>query len=635
MCGISGFFNAYMDRPDELLKKLNDSLIHRGPDSGNYWINPERGVGLAHRRLSVIDLTMYGSQPMLSSSGRYCIVYNGEVYNFKELKDQLKDLGHIFKGHSDTEVILAGLDEWGLEITVKKLNGMFAAAVLDKNLNNLYLFRDRLGVKPLYYQWLNGGIFFSSELTKPFAKIAEREIDRNALALYLRHYFIPTPYTIYNQIYKLQPGIIFTIDEESSKKNAFASGKSYWDLNEVINTQLSNVNLNMKENDAIDMLDISLSRSVKSRMVSDVPLGSFLSGGIDSTIITTYMQKNSIKPIKTFTIGFDDEFSDETNAARATAKFLGTDHSEFYVSDADARSVIPLLAGMYGEPFADSSQIPTYIVSKLARQSVTVALSGDGGDELFAGYRTYSAITKLNFIKALMPEKFALIIGKLLSDDMVASAVSHTIGHSGYKKTIKLLRLLAGKFESQFSSWPNDHISDVSKYVMNSESIVPLNFLNRCIGNYTEQLMLDNLKIYLPDDILTKVDRASMRTSLEVRAPFTDDWELFNTAWSIPFHLKHKRGEGKYILKKLLERHMPRDLFIRPKHGFSIPLRKWLHGPLFEWVCDSISNDKIIREGYFDPTMVINTFRMSITNDAYASELWAICIFENWLKENY
>lgn len=630
MCGISGFFNFHSDGAEQRLQWLNDAQTHRGPDDSDIWLSRPHGIGLAHRRLAIVDLSPLGRQPMTSATGRYVIVYNGEVYNFRELREELVGRGHRFKGGSDTEVMLAGFEEWGIESTIKCLNGMFAAAVFDMKTELFYLFRDRLGVKPLYYQWVAGALWFSSELTAPFAALSSREIDRDALALYFRHYYIPAPRTIYKSIKKLEPGLIAIVSRAAAEQERFDIETVYWSAQEQINRQLAMLDRGMEMEEALDLLDAGLTRSVGQRMISDVPLGAFLSGGIDSSLITAYMQKNSSQPVKTFTIGFADQTFNEAEAARQIASHLGTDHTEFYLTDQEALNVIPNLARIYGEPFADSSQIPTYLVSKLTRGKVTVALSGDGGDELFAGYRTYRSLAKVNRYESIFPKGMAVFVGRNLSNQRLQRGASAIVGEDALRRIVKGLRLFAGEREKELNFWPCDHIISPEKLVLGASPAASFLPLKRCAGNYTEQIMCDNISMYLPDDILVKVDRASMANSLEVRAPFTDDKDLFDLAWRIPFRLKDQGGEGKVVLKKLLARHLPRELFERPKQGFSVPLRHWLHGPLREWVGDSILPDRIRREGFLNPLAVQIVHERSRQNDEFAALLWAICIFQSW-----
>jgi len=633
MCGICGFYNYRDGGGEEQLRRLNDAHKHRGPDDGDIWLSPVHGTGLAHRRLSIVDLTPLGRQPMTSESGRYVIVYNGEVYNFRELRDELARLGHRFRGGSDTEVVLAGFEEWGVAPTVERLNGMFAAAVFDHKDAQLHLFRDRLGVKPLFYQWHRGGFYFSSELSKPFARIASRPVDRDALALYFRHYYIPAPKTIFEGIYKLEPGVIATLTTESAQAGRFETVTAYWSTRDRINARLANLYRDMTMEQALDLLDSALTRSVSQRMIADVPLGAFLSGGIDSSLITAYMQKLSPRPVKTFTIGFEDKRFNEADAARQIAAHLGTEHTEFYVTDQEARDVIPKLPSIYGEPFADSSQIPTYLVSKLTREKVTVALSGDGGDELFAGYRLYRTPSRINRYQPFIPQDVAAMAGRVLSKPPVHRTVRGLLSETTFRHMTKALRLCAGEREAEFCTSLDDHIFNPEALVPGAGAAASSTPLQRCAGNYTEQIMCDNLMVYLPGDILVKVDRASMANSLEVRAPFTDDWELFDVAWRIPFSLKFQDGEGKIVLKHLLGRHLPRELFDRPKQGFAVPLRSWLHGPLREWVGDCLSMERIQREGFLAPQTVQMIHERSRHDDAFAAALWAICMFQSWEEE--
>jgi asparagine synthase (glutamine-hydrolysing) len=634
MCGICGFFGRPPQDPAALLQTLLESIRHRGPDDAGVWCAHEKRVGLGHRRLAIIDLSPTGKQPMLSASGRYVTVFNGEIYNFKELRAELLAFDYQFRGTSDTEVMLAAFEQWGIHEATKRLNGMFAVAVYDQQEDELNLFRDRIGVKPLYYRWHNQALFFSSELTLPFSRIGDRIIDRDSLALYFRLNYIPAPYTIYKDIYKLLPGHIAKVTRTSVRSSCFASMNVYWNTQERINEILSDRDNSICMDEAVDMVDAALRRSISQRMISDVPLGAFLSGGIDSSLVVAHMQALSTTPVKTFTIGFNEDSSNEAHHAKRIAEYLGTEHTELIVTESDALEVIPSLPGMYGEPFADSSQIPTYMVSKLTRQSITVALSGDGGDELFAGYGNYLGLVKVQRFLSLLPPSLYVATSHLVHFHTVQQILRAYFGEQRYEWIFKLIRLLSQDKENRIPRGVHSAFSLPERMVLGSfpgASVIPF---YRCHGNVTEQMMCDDLMVYHPDDILTKVDRASMAVSLEVRVPFIDDYEFFETAWKIPFHHKANWSGGKILLKNALSRHIPTSLFDRPKMGFGIPLARWLNGPLKEWVNSCIDPFRIKREEYLDPAMISHlTTKRAEENDWYAYKLWAVCIFQAWLED--
>lgn len=634
MCAVSGILSS-RGRPEEaILRKITDAQKHRGPDDSGLWISSDGKVGLGHRRLSIVDLSPTGKQPMTSHSGRYITVFNGEIYNFPVLRKELEGLGHRFRGTSDTEVMLGAFDQWGILEGLRKLNGMFAAGVWDFQDSKLYLFRDRLGVKPLFYQWHEGSLYFSSEMTDPFSKINPRPIDRNALAQFFRYNFIRAPQTIYQEIYKLRPGVVAAANAESTGTSEFLWTLPFWDTQERVNEILGSRAIQMAEEEALDLLDRKLSESILQRMIADVPLGAFLSGGIDSSLMVSYMAKLSTRPVKTFTIGFHEQGFDEAQSAKKISEYLKTEHTEFYVTERDALETVPALPRIYGEPFADSSQIPTYLVSKLTRQKVTVALSGDGGDELFAGYRYYQSIAKLIRYASIVHPRLTVALSKVIAFSGMGPWVEKVLGEKNWGRATRILQLLAGSMESELPPLLSSHFSKPETLVNGVQPGASIRHFDRCQGNLVEQAMCDDLMNYLPDDILVKVDRASMACSLEVRAPFVDDYELLETAWKIPFDLKlRKGGGGKWILKKLLARHIPIELFERPKQGFGIPLTHWLNGPLKSWMEDCTSPARIQREGFLN-SATIEKIRAKTAqgDDGYAYTLWAICNFQSWLE---
>lgn len=633
MCGISGFLSLNTEDKKNQLLAMNDALLHRGPDAGGIWFSHDNRVGLGHRRLSIIDLSPTGQQPMTSQSGRFKLVFNGEIYNFLDLKAELQTLGHRFKGTSDTEVILASFEQWGIVQSLKRFNGMFAAALWDQTEGRLFVFRDRLGVKPLYYRWYKSTFYFSSEFTKPFAKLGGGEIDREALALYCRYNYVPAPKTIYKDIFKLMPGVLAVVTPNSATNAQWSHYEAYWDSPGEINAILARRDQAMSMDQAVELLDQQLSRSIKQRMISDVPLGAFLSGGIDSSLIVAHMQKASSYPVRTFTIGFKESLCDESNHARKIAEYLGTQHTELIVTEKDALDTIPRLPLMYGEPFADSSEIPTFLVSQLTRQNITVALSGDGGDELFGGYNSYVRLNSVRGRLEYLPSSFFVLIANALKSRIFSQAVSKSLGDQHYEWFFNALRLFAGQNEKGIDPAAHARFSVTERMVLGvnpGSSILPF---HRCHGNIVEQKMVDDLMVYLPDDILTKVDRASMAVSLEVRAPFTDDFEILKTAWQIPFHLKIDNGSGKMVLKESLSRLVPRKLFERPKMGFGVPLTSWVDGPLKTWVHDSLDISRIKQEGYLDPDIIKRLLSIGGRSEWYAYKIWSSCIFVNWLRD--
>lgn len=633
MCGIAGFFNSEQRTAVDVLRSLVCDISHRGPDDEGVWTSDDGRIGLGHRRLSIVDLSPCGHQPMASPSGRFIMVFNGEIYNFLELKEQLRQRGCTFRGTSDTEVMLAAFEEWGLSGALPRFNGMFAAAVGDTRTRSVYLLRDRLGVKPLYYQWREGVLYFSSELTPSFARLSDKTIDRTALALYLRHGYIPAPLSIYTGIRKLMPGVIAHATPESAASERFAAEDTYWSLEDRIRALVSERDEQMTFTEAADVIETALRRSVGQRMISDVPLGAFLSGGIDSSLVVSHMQQLSKRPVQTFTIGFSDEERDESKFAAAIASHLGTDHTELQVTESDALEVIPRLPRMFGEPFGDSSQIPTFLVSRLTRQAITVALSGDGGDELFAGYSNYRRMTRLGRYLTRIPGQAYRASILAAGNIPLGPGLRWFYGEARYESMMNALRSLAHRSNGEHPEFRTSLRPLAERMVLGAKPLLSSEILLRSGGNATEDMMARDLAFYLPGDILTKVDRCSMAVALEVRAPFTDDFELFDTAWRIPF--QHKAGEsgGKLVLKEALSRHVPRSLFERPKKGFAVPLRRWLNGPLNGWVRDSVDRSSISRAGLLDPGLVQTVAGRAASSDWYATKLWYICVLQSWVAD--
>jgi len=593
MCGITGQLGGNQGQGlEQTVRRMADTLLHRGPDDGGVWMDEAAGIALGHRRLSILDLSPAGHQPMASASGRFVIAFNGEIYNHLELRRDLENIpsphplsqrarGVVsWRGHSDTETLLACFEAWGIEKTLGNAVGMFAIALWDRETRTLTLARDRMGEKPLYYGWQGDTFLFGSELKALKAHPAFRaDIDRGALALLLRHNYVPAPYSIYEGIYKLPPGTWLQMRPDQRDAEPVA----YWSLGEVAERGVANPFAGSDE-DAVDALERHLGAAVRGQMVADVPLGALLSGGLDSSMIAALMQAGSSRPVRTFTIGFDEREYDEATHARAVAKHLGTDHTELRLSGADALALVPQMPSMYDEPFADSSQLPTHLVMKLARQHVTVALSGDAGDELFGGYNRYFLAPKVWQRVGWMPLPVRRALGAGLLA-LPSGAMNRLAGPAGIAlpgdkahklgRRLREMRSIDDLYVSLVSEWPNAAGMVVGGHM-------PPNLLDarerwpRLDDPVARMMALDGLT-YLPDDILVKVDRAAMAVSLETRAPFLDR-DVIGFAWSLPMHMKIRNGQGKWLLRRLLDRHVPRELVERPKMGFGIPLDAWLRG---------------------------------------------------------
>jgi len=663
MCGIAGFISSRRALAwPETLKTITDTLTHRGPDGSGYWLDAQHGIALGHRRLAIVDLTEEGAQPMRSESGRYHLSYNGEIYNFKSLQQELQALGHRFRGHSDTEVLLAGIDQFGLENTVQRIAGMFAFALWDGKLGLLHLVRDRLGIKPLYYARLPDGVVFGSELKalRAFPGFS-RSIDREALHLFMRHDYVPSPYTIYENAYKLPPGSILTLPADSQKlaqalsdfspqagAHAGLAPKAYWSAEEAYLRGETAPDLR-SDPEIQSSLEQLLSEVVQEHMVSDVSLGGFLSGGIDSSLVAALMQTRASRRVRTFSIGFEEAAFNEAPHAQAVAQHLGTDHTEMYVTSQAARDVIPKLPFFYDEPFADSSQIPTLLLCKLTRQHVTVSLSGDGGDELFAGYPRYFETPKLweklNRIPRPLRRVAAGALANLpeqywshamrLAQKRLPSAIRPRAGSSTGKRVGDVFS--AGEpddvYRCHMSHW-SDGLGLV-KGTGTQGYPTPLTREPRLgeLRSFLKRMMQTDTVSYLPDDILVKVDRASMAVSLEARVPLLDH-RVLEFAARLPESLLTRDGKGKYPLRQILYQHVPRALIDRPKMGFGIPLSEWLRGPLAAWGRDLCDPNKLKREGYLNPAVVTNAWE---THASGAGErhyaLWNVLMFEAWLEQ--
>jgi asparagine synthase (glutamine-hydrolysing) len=642
MCGIAGFWlgSPAADSPLEILKRMGDSISYRGPDDSGYFSDPAAGVGLVHRRLSILDLSPAGHQPMTSPSGRYVIVFNGEVFNFQEIRAELGEA--LRRGHSDTEIMLEAIERWGLDAAVKRFVGMFAFALWDRSERKLSLVRDRLGIKPLYYGHVGGHFLFASEL-KAIREFPEfsATIDRNVLALYMRHGYIPAPHSIYEGFNKLQPGCILSIGSAGEEPQI----RNYWSAAEVAAKGLESP-VAGSDAEVIEELHQTLLSAVGLRMIADVPLGAFLSGGIDSSAVVALMQPQSSRPIKTFTIGFHESGYNEATHAKRVAEHLGTDHTELYVTPQEALNVVPLLPSMYDEPFADPSQIPTYLVSKLARTSVTVSLSGDGGDELFGGYTRYLLTKKIwqslnrfpkasrriaaGLIHAVPPAAFDAIY-RCVQPVIPKGIRWSLVGDKAHK--------LAGFFNADGPGsvylGTLSQCDNPTEFVLGSqepETIMRVIADSVSLPTLEEQMMLTDLRSYLPDDILTKVDRASMAVSLEARVPILDH-RVVELAWRIPLHMKIRDGVGKWVLRQILYKYVPQELLERPKMGFGVPIEHWLRGPLRDWAEDLLSETNLREHQLLNVEAIRTKWSEHLSGRRnWQYLLWNVLVFQDWYR---
>ncbi|MFZ5997975.1 MAG: asparagine synthase (glutamine-hydrolyzing) [Nitrospirota bacterium] len=646
MCGITGFLTKeYNFNWDECLQLMTTSIVHRGPDDVGQWIDKDAGVALGHRRLSILDLSPAGHQPMHSVSGRYVIVFNGEIYNHNQIRKELEGLSvRQWGGHSDTEVILASVEEWGLEEAVKRFTGMFAIALWDRKERVLSIVRDRLGEKPLYYGWMGNVFLFGSELKALRAHPAWRgEINRDALTLFLRHNYIPAPYSIYKNIFKLLPGTILSLSNDQISSHSYTI-TPYWLAGEIVEHGV-NDSFKGTEEDAVAQLDALLRDVVKHQMVADVPLGAFLSGGVDSSTIVAFMQAQSSQSIKTFTIGFEEESYNEAHYAKEVAKYLGTDHTELYVTPEYAMSVIPKLPVLYDEPFSDSSQIPTHLVSQLTRQKVTVSLSGDGGDELFGGYNRYFQGRQIwNKVRGI-PRPLLGLVAKMITSvppqrlDWVAKAFSSVMpgelkaGRAG-DKLHKLAEIIDKESPEALYKELVSHWKSPSSIVLDSRepsTVITDKSQWAALDDFTLRMMYLDTMTYLPDDILVKVDRAAMGVSLETRVPFLDH-RVVEFAWKIPLSMKIRNGQGKWLLRQVLYKYVPKELIERPKTGFGIPIDTWLRGPLRDWAEDLLNENRLRQEGFFNPVPIREKWAEHLSGKRnWQYHLWDVLMFQAWL----
>lgn len=645
MCGFTGYWDTSGGELDEPLARMTAALVHRGPDDSGLWHDRQAGIALGHRRLSVLDLSPGGHQPMLSACDRYALVFNGEIYNHLHLRAALEQEGAAprWRGHSDTETLLAAFARWGVREALVRTIGMFALALWDRHSHTLSLARDRMGEKPLYYGWQGDVFLFGSELKALRAHPAfHARVDRDSLCQLLRYNYVPAPRSIYERIFKLPPGVWGTLAPGAREPRL----ERYWSVSQAVDAGIKNPFAGSAEQ-AVDALESALGDAVARQMAADVPLGAFLSGGVDSSTVVALMQARSARPVKTFTIGFREAEYNEAQYAKAVAAHLGTDHTELYVSPGEALQVIPRLPSLYDEPFADSSQIPTFLVSQLARAQVTVSLSGDGGDELFGGYNRYLWSRRFWSKLSWMPPPARRALGRLLAavaprhwDAIYAMATPLLPGRlqvalfgDKLHKVADRLRSVSGAddlYYSLVSEWTHPAqvvIGGAERgYATGGEGIPP------ALSGIEERMMYLDSVTYLPDDILVKLDRAAMGVSLETRVPFLDHG-VVEMAWRLPLGLKLRDGHGKWVLRQILHKHVPAHLIERPKQGFGVPLEQWLRGPLRDWAEALLDAGRLEREGYFHAGPIRRQWEQHLSgrrNGQFA--LWSVLMFQAWLE---
>ncbi|MBL4589751.1 MAG: asparagine synthase (glutamine-hydrolyzing) [Alphaproteobacteria bacterium] len=643
MCGVTGIFSTTSRGKLNLkIRQMSDAISYRGPDGDGFWVNQDDNVALGHRRLSIIDLSETGTQPMISPSGRYVMSYNGEIYNYLDIKNALKEKGYEFRGKSDTEVLLCAFEEYGIKETLTKVSGMFAIILWDRKEKTIALIRDFLGKKPLYVGWAGTDLVISSELkafhTHPDFKAIT---NQDHLALYFKYACVPAPHSIYQNVWQLLPGSIMTLPIRALSAGTclLSSMESYWDAADIIKKSAPQRAKPRDDKQAIDDFEELLSKCVSERMISDVPLGAFLSGGIDSSAIVALMQKQSTRPIKTYSVGFNVEGFNEAEFAKQVANHLGTDHHELYLSPKDALDVIPSLAQIYDEPFADISQIPTYLVSKFAREHVTVALSGDGGDEMLGGYRRHFMVppmwNKMKYIPHPLRRLGAGAINSISADswNRIGAKKNHPHLADSMDKFGGMMRQKTSTdvYDYLLGFWENPY-----EIVLDAKP-VDLHFKQKFLESenlsFAEEMMMCDSISYLPNDILQKVDRASMAVSLEARAPLLDR-RIFEHVWTLPEHLKIRDGKGKWLLREVLARHVPREMWDRPKKGFSPPLGPWLRGELRDWA-ESYLSVQALEEAGLNAKPIRKTWEDHLAGRRnHSVRLWSVLMYQAW-REKY
>lgn len=639
MCGIAGTWGTPGGESlQHTAKSMADAIAHRGPDDSGEWFDADAALALAHRRLSVIDTSFAGHQPMVSKCGRYVIVYNGEIYNHLDIREELEaaDLQQKWVGHSDTETLIEAVAFWGVEIALPKCNGMFAFALWDREQRTLTLARDRMGEKPLYFGVMGGTFIFGSELKAlrqhPFW---QGEIDRDALALYFRFQYVPAPHSIFRDVHKLRPGHFITVSWDAGPQWV---EKNYWDIQEQARLGISEHSTACPD-ERIEELHSLLNSAVASRMIADVPLGAFLSGGYDSGLVVALMQRHSAHPVRTYTIGFDEQAYNEAPYAKQVAAHLGTQHEELYVTAEDALSVVPQLPKIWCEPFGDSSQVPTYLVSALASQQLTVALSGDGGDELFYGYSRYHA-SEAQWQKVV---KYPLALRKLMASLLQVAprglvgkamqAIRPDYGSAGLAETLQYLcDTIAHDNPRLLYRGRVSHSHSPGDLVLGSKPALTV-FDDKNELSIAAMMQLIDMQTYLPDDILVKVDRASMARSLETRAPLLDH-RLVEFAWRIPSSMNVNNGAGKHLIKQIAHRYLPKQLMDRPKIGFGVPVGEWLRGPLKPWAEELLGEQRLASDGYLNVDLVrAKWLEHQKGRRNWQYHLWDLLMFQSWLDE--
>jgi len=630
MCGIVGIWGS-MPGKREALADSCGRMRHRGPDDTGYWEDAEAGLALGHVRLAILDLSQAGHQPMVSACGRYVLVLNGEIYNHLDLRRRLEEanLAPDWRGHSDTETLLACFAALGIEATLQATVGMFAIGLWDRATQKLALARDRMGEKPLYYGYAGAELVFASEL-KALAGVPAfgRDLDRRALTLLMRHNYIPAPWSIYEGIAKLPPGTWVEFAAGDARRRDMPQPRPYWSARGAARNARQSPLAFESDGQAVDALEQVLSQAVRGQMLADVDLGAFLSGGIDSSTIVALMQAQSEKPVRTFAIGFHEKGYDEAQHAKAVARHLGTDHTELYVTADDALAVVPRLADIYDEPFADSSQIPTTLVARMASRHVTVALSGDGGDELLGGYTRYLRVQRWWEQCERVPMPLRRPLGMLLG------VSAHLPGRGAWRgKVGKMGGLLQASTKGEFyrhfvSYW----VDPASVIVGGQEPATP--FAEPMSGSTFDAMMELDAVTYLPDDILVKVDRAAMAVSLETRVPLLDH-RVYEFCWGLPARYKLRRGAGKWLLRQLLYRHVPQALVDRPKKGFGVPLAAWLRGPLRDWAEALLDESRLRQQGLFQPEPILRKWREHVSGHRnWDAHLWGVLMTQAWLDRH-
>ena len=633
MCGLVGYWDKRVNYdPEVVLTTMSDQIHYRGPDDSGIWVSSDHKIGIAHRRLSIIDLSENGHQPMLSPNKRYIIAFNGEIYNYQTLRKQLNNEGYFFKGNSDTEVLLIAIQAYGIKEAVLKCIGMFAFSLWDDLEKKLYLVRDRLGIKPLYYGIVNDCFFFSSEL-KPLLKHPKfsANIDHNALELYFRYNYVPAPYSIFSGINKLLPASIATISEDNITID------KYWNIDKYMLDEKSEI---------FDLMNFKyiVSEAVKMRMIADVPLGVFLSGGIDSTLVTAIMQEESHNPVSTFTVGFQEKHYNEAGYAKKIATYLGTNHHQLILSTSEAQSIIENIADIYDEPFADSSQIPTYLLAKFAKTKVKVCLSGDGGDETFAGYNRYLFANRnwetFTNTPKLLKKGFGKVLNRIKPErvNQINHLLSYVLPQKYHfkdlsNKIVKLASIMnctnaSELYNKLIYQW---HQSPLS-FEITHDALLP-NYKWENQLNLIENMMRIDTNAYLPDDILTKLDRATMNVSLEARVPLLD-YRVVEYAWKLPLQEKLSKFQTKIALRNLVYQYVPKKLLDRPKTGFGIPLDSWLRKDLKNWAQDLLSKDALKEHGLLDQEKIHTVFKQHLSGYNKQNQLWSALMFQAWYQ-NY